>query len=324
MKLLIFVFVTALSSTVAFAQNLSYQHKEEWGKEKGSSTELFSFRDSRNTVVGSSASAAVGIPASSVVARPSRLVSPAPIAESPSSAGPKAVALDFQLSDGPYDHHDEKKWNAGIDVGYVWNQSDWGRDNTNRSHPDIDERNDGTDFGFDLNLQRAFGAEGPFRNMWFVELAYMYNRHSGISPTGDGYGGSEAARALTQKSYRANAHSFYVKGGANLLQLANFVTEEIHRSWSMDLQTGVGILFNSGNRVFGAGEEQRDLQQWSTQNLVIPIELELVHTLNENWAVSAELYTVYIPGDLYDGFDNGDRDAIIYLSIGVRRHFEWF
>ena len=71
-------------------------------------------------------------------------------------------------------------------------------------------------------------------------------------------------------------------------------------------------------------EEQRDLQQWSTQNLVIPIELELVHTLNENWAVSAELYTVYIPGDLYDGFDNGDRDAIIYLSIGVRRHFEWF
>ncbi len=152
----------------------------------------------------------------------------------------------------------------------------------------------------------------------------MYNRHSGISPEGDGYGGSLAARALTKKSYYANAHSVYVKGGANLLQLMKFVTDEVHRTWSMDLQTGVGLLFNSGNRVFGAGDEQTFLKQWNTRNLVVPIELELVHTINEKWAVSAELYTVYIPGDLYDWSANGDRDAIIYVSVGVRRHFEWF
>lgn len=294
-------------STLAVAQSPADQQARQVNKV-----------DSLNMINGVVSPAKTGTTPSSVVTRPS-------VRKPASNAAPKAAAPKAAESvGGAYDHHDEKQWNAGIDIGYVWNQSDWGRDNTNRSHPDIDERNDGTDFGFDLNLQRSFGGDGPFRNMWFVELAYMYNRHSGISPVGDGYGGSDAARALTKKSYYANAHSVYVKGGANLLQLMKFVTDEVHRSWSMDFQTGVGLLFNSGNRVFGAGDDQTFLKQWNTRNLVVPIELELVHTINENWAVSAELYTVYIPGDLYDWSANGDRDAIIYVSVGVRRHFEWF
>ena len=53
MKLLIFVFVTALSSTVAFAQNLSDQHKEEWGKEKGSSMYLLQLFPGSPAKIGS-------------------------------------------------------------------------------------------------------------------------------------------------------------------------------------------------------------------------------------------------------------------------------
>ena len=151
----------------------------------------------------------------------------------------------------------------------------------------------------------------------------MYNRHSGVNPVGDGYGGSDAARALTKKSYYANAHSVYVKGGANLLQLMKFVTDEVHRTWSMDLQTGVGLLFNSGNRVFGSGDDQTFLKQWNTRNLVVPIELELVHTINDNWAVSAGSirYTSWRPLRLVTQW----RQRRHYLcKCGVRRHFEWF
>jgi hypothetical protein len=302
-------FIAIAFSTSAVAQSPADQQARQVNKV-----------DSLNMINGVVAPATTGTTPSSVVTRPSRVVSRPSVRKPASNAAPKAA----ESVGGAYDVHDEKQWNAGIDIGYVWNQSDWGRDNTNRAHPEIDERNDGTDFGFDLNLQRSFGGDGPFRNMWFVELAYMYNRHSGINPAGDGYGGTDAARALTKKSYYANAHSVYVKGGANLLQLMKFVTDEVHRTWSMDFQTGVGLLFNSGNRVFGAGDDQIFLKQWNTRNLVVPIELELVHTINENWAVSAELYTVYIPGDLYDWSANGDRDAIIYVSVGVRRHFEWF
>lgn len=311
-------FIALFFSAAAIAQSPAEQQARQLNKLNRIAKELQSVVDSLNMINGVIAPAATGATSSSVVTRPA-------VRKPASSNAPKTAASKASESvGGAYDHHDEKQWNAGIDIGYVWNQSDYGRDNTNRAHPEIDERNDGTDFGFDLNLQRSFGGDGPFRNMWFVEVAYMYNRHSGISPEGDGYGGSSAARALTRKSYSANAHSIYVKGGANLLQLMNFVTDEIHRTWSMDLQTGVGLLFNSGERVFGAGNEQTFLKQWNTRNLVVPIELELVHTINENWAVSAELYTVYIPGDLYDWYANGDRDAIIYVSVGVRRHFEWF
>ena len=320
-------FIAIAFSTSAVAQSPADQQARQLNKLNRIAKELQGVVDSLNMINGVVAPAATGTTPSSVVTRPSRVVSRPSVRKPASNAAPKSKAAAPKTAEsvgGAYDHHDEKQWNAGIDIGYVWNQSDWGRDNTNRSHPEIDERNDGTDFGFDLNLQRSFGGDGPFRNMWFVELAYMYNRHSGVNPVGDGYGGSDAARALTKKSYYANAHSVYVKGGANLLQLMKFVTDEVHRTWSMDLQTGVGLLFNSGNRVFGAGDDQRFLKQWNTRNLVVPIELELVHTINDNWAVSAELYTVYIPGDLYDWSANGDRDAIVYVSVGVRRHFEWF
>lgn len=317
--------IATVFSTVVVAQSPADQQARQLNKLNRIAKELQGVVDSLNMINGVVDPAATGTTSSPVVARPTRVISRPSVREPASSIATRTTApKPAKTTGGAYDHHDEKQWNAGIDIGYVWNQSDWGRDNTDRSHPEIDERNDGTDFGFDLNLQRSFGGDGPFRNMWFVELAYMYNRHSGISPAGDGYGGSDAARALTKKSYYANAHSVYVKGGANLLQLMKFVTDDVHRTWSMDLQTGVGLLFNSGSRVFGSGDEQTFLKQWNTRNLVVPVELELVHTINENWAVSAELYTVYIPGDLYDWYANGDRDAIIYVSVGIRRHFEWF
>jgi hypothetical protein len=320
-------FIAIAFSTLAVAQSPADQQARQLNKLNRIAKELQGVVDSLNMINGVVAPATTGTTPSSVVTRPSRVVSRPSVRKPASSTAPKAKTAAPKASEsvgGAYDHHDEKLWNFGIDIGYVWNQSDYGTDNTDRSHPEIDERNDGTDFGFDINLQRSFGKEGPYRNMWFVEVAYMYNRHSGIFPGGDGYGGTEAARALTQKSYYGNAHSIYAKAGANLLQLMDFVTDEVHESWSMDFQTGLGILFNNGNRVFGSGDDQVFLKQWNTRNLVVPIELELVHTLNDKWAISGEFYTVYIPGDFYDAYVNEGRDAIWYVSVGVRRHFDWF
>lgn len=268
--------------------------------------------DSLNMINGVVSPAKTGTTPSSVVTRPS-------VRKPASNAAPKAAAPKAAESvGGAYDHHDEKQWNAGIDIGYVLNRSDW------RGDPDyiysdrdrIDGRNDGTDFGFDLNLQRSFGGDGPYRNMWFVEAAYMYNRHSGVDPRDTINPGN------TPRSYFGHAHSIYLKAGANILQLMDFVTDDFHKTWSLDFQTGLGLLFNSGQRVYESAHIKN--ATWNTTNLVVPLELELVHTINENWALSAEFYTVYIPGDLYDWEPTGDRDAIFYFSLGVRRHFEWF
>ena len=135
-------FIALFFSAAAIAQSPAEQQARQLNKLNRIAKELQSVVDSLNMINGVIAPAATGATSSSVVTRPA-------VRKPASSNAPKTAASKASESvGGAYDHHDEKQWNAGIDIGYVWNQSDYGRDNTNRAHPEIDERNDGTDFGF--------------------------------------------------------------------------------------------------------------------------------------------------------------------------------
>ena len=115
-------FIAIAFSTSAVAQSPADQQARQLNKLNRIAKELQGVVDSLNMINGVVAPAATGTTPSSVVTRPSRVVSRPSVRKPASNAAPKSKAAAPKTAEsvgGAYDHHDEKQWNAGIDIGYV-------------------------------------------------------------------------------------------------------------------------------------------------------------------------------------------------------------